>query len=493
MGNPTGFMLHNRRTGKDRDPSERVSDWDEFHGHLSEKDLGVQGSRCMDCGVPFCQTGDILAGMATGCPVYNLIPEWNDLIYKGKWREALGRLHKTNNFPEFTGRVCPAPCEGSCVLGINEPPVTIKAIECAIVDKGFEEGWIVPEPPARRTGKKVAVVGSGPAGLACAAQLNKAGHSVVVYERDDRIGGLLMYGIPNPHLDKKVVERRVDILKREGVEFVVSTEIGKDIEPNDLVRDNDAVVICSGATKPRDLDVEGRKSEGVYFAMDFLRGNTKKLLDSGFKTAGDISAEGKDVIVLGGGDTGTDCVATSMRHGCKSLLQFEILPVPPEERGAENPWPQWPRVYKLDYGQEEAMAKFGGDPRKYRVLTQSIEAGGGRVKGLNTVRIEWKQSADGRMEIEEQPGTEEFFPAQLVLLALGFLGPEQGLIDKLGLDKDDRSNINAQYGKYQTSVEKVFAAGDARRGQSLVVWAINEGREAARECDRYLMGSTELP
>lgn len=486
-------MLHNRRTGKDRDPSERVSDWDEFHGHLSEKDLGVQGSRCMDCGVPFCQTGDILAGMATGCPVYNLIPEWNDLIYKGKWREALGRLHKTNNFPEFTGRVCPAPCEGSCVLGINEPPVTIKAIECAIVDKGFEEGWIVPEPPSRRTGKKVAVVGSGPAGLACAAQLNKAGHSVVVYERDDRIGGLLMYGIPNPHLDKKVVERRVDILKREGVEFVVSTEIGKDIEPRDLVRDNDAVVICSGATKPRDLDVEGRKSEGVYFAMDFLRGNTKKLLDSGFKTAGDISAEGKDVIVLGGGDTGTDCVATSMRHGCKSLLQFEILPVPPEERGAENPWPQWPRVYKLDYGQEEAMAKFGGDPRKYRVLTKSIETDGGRVKGLNTVRIEWKQSADGRMEIEEQPGTEEFFPAQLVLLALGFLGPEQGLIDKLGLDKDDRSNINAQYGKYQTSVEKVFAAGDARRGQSLVVWAINEGREAARECDRYLMGSTELP
>ncbi len=494
MGKITGFMDYDRRLGKDRSPSERIKDWKEFHGHLSEKDLGLQGARCMDCGVPFCQTGELLAGMATGCPVHNLIPEWNDLIYKGRWREALERLHKTNNFPEFTGRVCPAPCEGSCVLGINEPPVAIKSIECAIVEKGFEEGWVVPEPPPKRTGKKIAVVGSGPAGLACAAQLNRAGHSVIVYERDDRIGGLLMYGIPNPHLDKAVVDRRVDVLRREGIEFVVSTEVGKDIAPEEVLDSNDAVVLCCGATLPRDLDVPGRESGGVHFAMDFLRENTKKLLDSGFRQTGAVSAKDKDVIVLGGGDTGTDCVATAMRHGCRSLLQFEILPRPPEERQGANPWPQWPVVYKLDYGQEEAMAVFGDDPRMYQTLTKSIESDeNGDVKGLKTVLIEWKKGKDGRMVFEEKPGSEELRPAQLVLLALGFLGPEQGIIDKMGLDKDARSNIKAEYGKYQTSVEKVFAAGDARRGQSLVVWAINEGREAARECDRWLMGSTELP
>lgn len=494
MGDPTGFMRYGRRLGKDREPSERLSDWNEFHGHLSEKDLGAQGARCMDCGVPFCQTGDTFAGMAAGCPVRNLIPEWNDLVYRGDWRQALERLHKTNNFPEFTGRVCPAPCEGSCVLGISEPPVTIKAIECAIVDRGFEEGWITPAPPAERTGKKVAVVGSGPAGLACAAQLNKAGHSVVVYERDDRIGGLLMYGIPNPHLDKRVVERRVDLLAKEGVEFVTGTEIGADVPPGELVNSHDAVVICTGATKPRDLDVPGRNSKGVYFAMDFLRENTRKLLDSGFKSFGDISAAGRDVIILGGGDTGTDCVATAMRQKCRSLLQFEILPRPPAGRAADNPWPQWPRVYSLDYGQQEAMAVFGEDPRKYQVLTKSIEADeNGSVRGLTTVRINWRKGAGGRMEIEEQPGTEQFWPAQMVFLALGFLGPEQAVIEKLGLETDERSNIRAGYGEYRTSADKVFAAGDARRGQSLVVWAINEGREAARECDRYLMGSTRLP
>lgn len=486
-------MSFERRLGKDREPSKRIADWKEFHGHLSEEKLGVQGARCMDCGVPFCQTGDMLAGMATGCPIHNLIPEWNDLVYRGRWREALDRLHKTNNFPEFTGRVCPAPCEGSCVLGINEPPVTIKSIECAIVDKGFEEGWIAPLPPKTRTGKKVAVVGSGPAGLACAAQLNRAGHTVVVYERDDRVGGLLMYGIPNPHLDKAVVERRVEILRREGIEFAVNTEVGKDIAPDEILKSNDAVVLCCGATQARDLDVPGRDAAGVYFAMEFLRENTKKLLDSNFRETGAISVKDADVIILGGGDTGTDCVATAMRHGCGSLLQFEILPRPPEGREKSNPWPQWPRVYKLDYGQEEAMAVFGEDPRKYRVLTKSIETdGSGKVKGLTTVRIEWRNN-EGRMTFEEKPGTEEFWPAQIVLLALGFLGPEQGIIDKMGLAKDERSNIKAEYGDYRTSVEKVFAAGDARRGQSLVVWAINEGREAARECDRFLMGSSELP
>ncbi len=492
MGNPTGFMKYDRRLGKDRAPSERVSDWDEFHGHLSEDELGSQGARCMDCGVPFCQTGDMLAGMAAGCPVRNLIPEWNDLVYKGRWREALERLHKTNNFPEFTGRICPAPCEGSCVLGINEPPVTIKSIECAIVDRGFEEGWIVPEPPEKRTGKKVAVVGSGPAGLACAAQLNGAGHKVVVYERDDRIGGLLMYGIPNPHLDKEIVDRRVEILAKEGIEFVVNAEVGKDPTAERIMESNDAVVLCCGATNPRDLDVPGRELGGIHFAMDFLKENTKRLLDTGFKETGRISAKDGDVIVLGGGDTGTDCVATSMRQGCRSLLQFEILQQPPGKRADDNPWPQWPRVYKLDYGQEEAMAVFGDDPRKYATLTKRFEGDEkGNVKGLHTVRIEWKKGADG-MKFEELPGTEQFWPARLVLLALGFLGPEGRLADKMGLEKDARSNIKAEYGKYATNVPGVFAAGDARRGQSLVVWAINEGREAARECDRYLMGSTEL-
>ncbi len=487
-------MRYGRRLAKDRLPAKRIADWNEFHGHTSDKNLGVQGERCMDCGVPFCQTGDILAGAAVGCPVQNLIPEWNDLVHKGRWREALERLHKTNNFPEFTGRVCPAPCEGSCVLGINEPPVTIKAIEYAIVEKGFEEGWIVPNSPAKRTGKKVAVVGSGPAGLACAAQLNKAGHKVVVYERDDRVGGLLMYGIPNPHLDKEVVERRVDILRKEGVEFVVNAEIGKDLPADGLVNSHDAVVLCCGATNPRDLDVPGRDCDGVYFAMDFLRENTKRLLDTGFEQTGGISAKDKDVIILGGGDTGTDCVATSMRQRCRSILQFEILPKPPGERAPDNPWPQWPRVYKLDYGQEEAMAAFGEDPRKYLVLTKSVERDEkGRVKGLNTVRISWEKDKNGNMSMEEQPGSGQFWSAQLVFLALGFLGPEQRIIDGLGLERDARSNIKAQYGDYRTSVEKVFAAGDARRGQSLVVWAINEGREAARECDRYLMGSTELP
>lgn len=494
MGNPTGFMRYDRKVAKDRSPLERIGDWDEFHGHIPDKDLRAQGARCMDCGVPFCGTGDILAGMATGCPVRNLIPEWNDLVYKGRWREALERLHKTNNFPEFTGRICPAPCEGSCVLGISDPPVTIKSIECAIVDKGFERGWIVPNPPERRTGRKVAVIGSGPAGLACAAQLNKAGHSVVVYERDDRVGGLLMYGIPNPHLDKKIVDRRVEILRKEGVEFVVNTEVGKDLPSERLLNSYDAAVLCCGAAKPRDLEVPGRNLKGVHFAMDFLRENTKRLLDTDFKETGSISAKDRDVIVLGGGDTGTDCVATAMRHGCRTLLQFEILPMPPDKRARDNPWPQWPRVYKLDYGQEEAMAVFGSDPRKYQTLTKSIESdGSGNVKGLLTVRIEWKKGGDGRMSFEEQPGTEQFWPARLVLLALGFLGPERQLPEKLGLETDSRSNIKAEYGKYATNVEGVFAAGDARRGQSLVVWAINEGREAARECDRYLMGSTELP
>lgn len=494
MGDPTGFMEHDRELEPDRSPSERIKDWKEFHKHLPEDKLRVQGSRCMDCGIPFCQTGQIIGGLTSGCPVNNLIPEWNDLIYKGLWKEALERLHKTNNFPEFTGRICPAPCEGSCVLGISEPPVTIKTIECTIIDKGFEEGWVVPEIPKTRTGKKVAVIGSGPAGLACAAQLNKAGHLVTVFERDDRVGGLLIYGIPNPHLDKHVVERRVKLLSEEGVKFVTNTEVGKDYPADQLLKEFDAVVICTGSTKARDLPMEGRELSGIYLAMEFLKANTKSLLDSNLKDRKFISAKDKDVIVLGGGDTGTDCVATAMRHGCRSLLQFEILPRPPFERTPDNPWPQWPKVYTLSYGQEEAMSVFGEDPRRYQVLTTKFAGDKqGNLKELHTIQIEWHMEENGRTSFREMPGTEKVWPAHLVLLALGFLGPEDNLLEALKIERDDRSNAKAEYGKFKTSIEGVFAAGDARRGQSLVVWAINEGRQAARECDRYLMGDTNLP
>jgi glutamate synthase (NADPH/NADH) small chain len=431
--------------------------------------------------------------MASGCPINNLIPEWNDLVYRGLWREALERLHKTNNFPEFTGRVCPAPCEGSCVLGINEEPVTIKAIECAIVDRGFEEGWILPEPPARRTGKKVAVVGSGPAGLAAAAQLNRAGHWVTVFERADRIGGLLAYGIPNMKLDKRIVQRRIDLMAAEGVKFVTNCEVGKDFPAERLRKEFDAVVLCGGATKARDLPVEGRNLKGIHFAMEFLHANTKSLLDNGLADGSYISAKDKDVIVIGGGDTGTDCVGTSLRHGCRTLLQFEILPMPPEQRAPDNPWPQWPKVYRLDYGQEEALALFGRDPREYCITTKKFVGDeNGHVKELHTMRVEWARD-NGRVVPKEIPGTERVFPAQLVLLAMGFLGPENQLLDQLGVEKDARSNARAEHGSFATSVPGVFAAGDMRRGQSLVVWAINEGRGAARECDRYLMGTTVLP
>jgi glutamate synthase (NADPH/NADH) small chain len=494
MGKPTGFLDYPRELPLDRAPRERVHDWSEFHDHQSEDDLKKQGARCMDCGVPFCHTGTLLEGMASGCPINNLIPEWNDLVYRGLWREALERLHKTNNFPEFTGRVCPAPCEGSCVLGINEPAVTIKNIECAIVDKGFEMGWIVPEPPPFRTGKKVAVIGSGPAGLAAAAQLNKAGHHVTVFERADRIGGLLTYGIPNMKLDKtEVVLRRVKIMEDEGVKFVTGCEVGKDYAAEELRRDFHAIVLCGGATKPRDLPVEGRNLKGIHFAMDFLTQNTKSLLDSGLKDGQYISAKGKDVIVIGGGDTGTDCVGTSMRHGCKSLIQFEILPKPPLERAPDNPWPQWPKVYKMDYGQEEAAALFGDDPRQYLINTKRFVGDAqGEVKELHTVRIEWAKD-NGRFAMREVPGSEKIIPAQLVLLAMGFLGPEDLILGKLGVARDARTNAKAEHGVFATNLPGVFAAGDMRRGQSLVVWAINEGRGAARECDRYLMGETVLP
>jgi glutamate synthase (NADPH/NADH) small chain len=488
-------MEYQRQLPADRPPVERLGDWREFHLHLAEESLQVQGARCMDCGIPFCHTGTLLSGMASGCPINNLIPEWNDLVYRGLWRQALDRLSKTNNFPEFTGRVCPAPCEGSCTLGMSDPPVTIKTIECAIVDKGFEEGWIKPEPPAKRTGKKVAVVGSGPSGLACAAQLNRAGHLVTVFERADRIGGLLMYGIPNMKLDKQVVQRRVELMAAEGITFVTNTEVGKDYPADRLLAEFDAVVLCGGATKPRDLPVEGRELTGIHFAMEFLHGNTRRLLDSANGAGNYISAKDKDVVVIGGGDTGTDCVGTALRHGCKSLVQFEILNRPPDERQPDNPWPEWPRVYKLDYGQEEAMALYGSDPRQYQIMTKRfVGDDSGRVKEIHTVYIEWTTGQNGqRPGPKEIPGTERVWPAQLVLLSMGFLGPEDTLLGQLGVARDERSNVKTEANQYATSLPGVFAAGDMRRGQSLVVWAIKEGRAAARECDRYLMGHTDLP
>jgi glutamate synthase (NADPH/NADH) small chain len=491
MGKPTGFMEYRRELPEDQAISERLGNWQEFHLQMAQEKLRQQGARCMDCGTPFCHTGMLLNGMASGCPIYNLIPEWNDLVYRNLWRQALDRLHRTNNFPEFTGRVCPAPCEGSCVLGVIEPPVTIRNIEAAIADRGWEEGWIVAEPPEQRTGKKVAVVGSGPAGLCAAAQLNRAGHWVTVFERADRPGGLLMYGIPNMKLDKVRVAMRIQQMKAEGVTFSCNTEIGRNHAPAKLLEDFDALVLATGAARPRDLPVEGRELQGIHFAMDFLTANTKAILD---ETDSPICAAGKDVVVIGGGDTGTDCVATALRHGCRSITQLEILPKPSVYRTANNPWPEWPAVYALDYGQQEAAALFGSDPRLYQTSALRFQGDAeGKVASLQTTGVTWEGESEGILKPKRQPGTEQEHPAQLVLLALGFLGPEQELLDALGLARNRNSTVSAEYDSYRTSIPGVFAAGDCRRGQSLVVWAFNEGRGAARECDRYLMGETSLP
>lgn len=506
MGKPTGFIEFTRSTPTERDPLERLNDWKEFAPQLPVVELRNQGARCMDCGVPFCHTADMIANMAAGCPVQNLIPEWNDLIYNDRWEDALERLHKTNNFPEFTGRVCPAPCEGSCVLGIHEPPVTIKNIERSIIDRGFEEGWVQPHPPESRTGKTVAIVGSGPAGLAAAAQLNSAGHTVTVYERADRIGGLLMYGIPNMKLDKEeVVKRRLDVMEAEGVKFVTNTEIGKDISAKQLMDDFDAVILATGSTVPNDFFAKtpGRNLNGIHMAMEFLSANTKSLLDSELNDGNYISAKDKDVIVIGGGDTGTDCIGTSLRHGCKSLVNFELVPQAPDVRAPNNPWPQWPRIFRKDYGHKEAAARFDyadmenktlqRDPREYSIQTvEFIGDDNGNLKAIKTQQVDWNNPNDGA-PFSPVADSEKIWPADLCFFALGFRGPEQFIAEELGLETDNRSNFQAEYGEYTTNIDGVFACGDCRRGQSLVVWAINEGREAARECDRYLMGVTELP
>ena len=487
MGKPTGFMEFPRQAAPYRPAKERLLDFNEIYTDHDIQRLSTQSARCMDCGVPFCQSEE-------GCPIHNLIPEFNDLVFRDEWREALDRLQKTNNFPEFTGRVCPAPCEGSCVLGITDPAVTIKNIEMAIIDRGFEEGWVTPNTPNARTGKTIAVIGSGPAGLAAADQLNRVGHSVTVYERADRVGGLLMYGIPNMKLGKEdVVERRVNLLREAGITFITGTSVGDgsndSVSVTELQQQHDIVLLTTGATVPRDLPIDGREFNGVHFAMDFLRANTKSLLDSDLQDGNHISAKDKDVIVIGGGDTGTDCIGTSLRHGCKSLVNFELFPKPPESRHPNNPWPTWPKIFRVDYGHEEAAEVQGEDPRVYSVSSLCFLGNEqGELTGVRTVEVEMK---DGKFE--NVPGSEKDWPADLVFLAMGFLGPEHTASDALGLDYDERSNYKAEYGQYKTNVDNVFVAGDCRRGQSLVVRAINEGREAAREIDRHLMGSTELP
>jgi glutamate synthase (NADPH) small chain len=487
MGKPTGFKEFDRKKVPWRLPVVRLHDYNEIYTEPAEAQLREQGARCMDCGIPFCQS-------VTGCPIDNLIPEWNDMVFQGRWQDAIDRLHKTNNFPEFTGRVCPAPCEGACVLGITNPPVTIKNIENAIVDRAFKEGWIKPLVSAQRTGRSIAIIGSGPAGLAAAEQLNQVGHSVTVYERADRIGGLLMYGIPNMKLDKGVVERRLQLMRDAGVKFVTGADVGKNVDAKKLLSDNDAILLATGATKPRDLPIPGRQLRGVHFAMEFLTANTKSLLDSHLQDGQYISAAGKKVVVIGGGDTGTDCIATSLRHGCTALVNFELLDRPPEDRSDDNPWPQWPRIFRVDYGHEECSEKLGRDPREYCILSKEfIDDGCGNVKGIRTVRVKWEKDASGRMQMSEIPGSEALVEADLVLLAMGFLGPESYLSETLGIQLDNRSNYNAVHGQFTTSIPGVFAAGDCRRGQSLVVWAINEGRGAARAIDIYLQGDSVLP
>lgn len=494
MGKATGFLEYSREVSPADSPKERIKNFNEFHTPLSEEKQKKQGARCMDCGVPFCQSGMMLKGMATGCPLNNLIPEWNDLVFTGNWQQAFNRLKKTSNFPEFTSRVCPALCEAACTCGLNDSPVSVKENERAIVEKAYAEGWAAPQPPKVRTGKKVAVIGSGPSGLAAADQLNRRGHFVTVYERADRVGGLLMYGIPNMKLEKHIIDRKIDVMKAEGVEFITNTEVGKDIKAVDILKNYDSVVLACGATNPRDINAPGRDAKGIYFAVDFLKATTKSLLDSNLEDGKYISAKGRNVVIIGGGDTGNDCVGTSIRHGCKSVIQLEMMPKAPDKRLENNPWPQWPKICKTDYGQEEAIAVFGNDPRIYQTTVKEfIKDKNGNLVKLKCIKLEPKKDeASGRMIMAEVAGSEFELDADIVLIAAGFLGPQKFVADAFGIETNQRSNFATEAGAYATNVKNVFVAGDCHRGQSLVVWAIREGREVAKAVDTALMGYTNL-
>lgn len=496
MGKATGFMDYARQDKTAEQPIERIRHFNEFHTPLSREEQELQGARCMECGVPFCQSGKELMGMASGCPLHNLVPEWNDLIYNGNWEEAYYRLVKTNNFPEFTSRVCPALCEKACTCGLNQEAVASKGNEYAIIENAYEMGYAKANPPKVRTGKKIAVIGSGPAGLAAADLLNKRGHSVTVFEREDKAGGLLRYGIPNMKLEKQYIDRKLAVMEEEGVEFRLGCNVGKDVKPAALLKEYDRILLACGASDPRDIKAPGRDAEGIYFAVDFLKSTTKALWanDMKLKDGTYISAKGKNVIVIGGGDTGNDCVGTSIRHGAKSVLQLEMMPKAPDARTGNNPWPEWPKVCKTDYGQEEAIAVFGSDPRVYTTTVKEfVKDKKGKLCKAVLVKLESKKDeATGRMMMVEIPGTEYTVDVDLVLIAAGFLGSENYVTKAFGVEVDQRTNVKTEEGRYASSVPNVFTAGDMHRGQSLVVWAIREGREAAREIDESLMGYTNL-
>lgn len=486
MGKPSGFLEFERINEPGQAPLERIRHWDEFHVSLPEELRREQGARCMACGVPYCQSGMVLGRGVSGCPLHNLIPEWNDLIYHGNTELALQRLLKTNNFPEFTGRVCPALCEAACTCGLNGDPVTIRENELETAEAGFAEGYLKPQPPTTKSGKRVAIVGSGPAGLACAEQLNRRGHAVTVYERDDRPGGLLMYGIPNMKLEKQIVDRRIQFMRDEGISFITQADVGKNYDPKKLLSENDAVVLCCGAKKPRDLAVKNRGAKGVYFAVDFLSQNTKSLLDSGFADHQYVDPQGKNVVVVGGGDTGNDCVGTCIRHGCKSVVQLEMMPKAPDARTPDNPWPEWPRICKTDYGQQEAIAVFGADPRLYSTTaTELLTDKDGTLTGVKVVKLS--------PDLKPIAGTEQVLPCELLIIAAGFLGCQEYTAKAFGVTLTKRNVVETQPDAYATNVPGVFTAGDMHRGQSLVVWAIAEGRRAARAVDEYLMGYSNLP
>ena len=492
MGRPTGFLEYERAMNPSIEPIERIKSYEEFHPMLSREERMRQGGRCMNCGVPFCQSAMRLGGAVSGCPLHNMIPEWNDEIYTGNWEHALSRLLKTSSFPEFTGRVCPALCEAACTCGLNDEPVTVRENELAIIEYGFKRKLIKPRIPEVRTEKRVAVVGSGPAGLAAADRLNRRGHNVTVFEREDRIGGLLMYGIPNMKLDKRIVDRRIGLMKQEGVKFITGVDIGND-EAGELLKGYDAVVLCCGAKKPRDLALPGREGEGVYFAVDFLKATTRSLLNSDLQDNTYISAKGKKVVVVGGGDTGNDCVGTCIRHGCSSICQIEMMPKLPEGRTEDNPWPHWPRICKTDYGQQEAIAVFGHDPRVYQTTVREfIRDDMGQLKGIKTIKLQPKADSSGRIRMEEVPGTEQLMECDMVLIAAGFLGAESYVPEAFNIGLNERGNVKTDMGSYSTEAQGVFTAGDMHRGQSLVVWAITEGRAAAKQVDEYLMGYTNM-